>query len=42
MVFITRKIDPEELRGTLALMTLGLNDVQLQGLVERVAAGMPA
>jgi G3E family GTPase len=38
MVFITRGIDPEELRGTLALMTLGLNEVQLQGLVESVAA----
>lgn len=42
MVFITRRIDSEELRGTLALMTLGLSDVQLQGLVERVAADLPA
>ncbi|PCG08458.1 GTP-binding protein [Sphingomonas ginsenosidimutans] len=42
MVFITRRIDPEELRGTLALMTLGLSDVQLEGLVERVAADLPA
>lgn len=42
MVFITRRIDPEELRGTLALMTLGLSDVQLEGLVERVASDLPA
>lgn len=42
MVFITRGIPVEELRGTLALMTLGLNDVQLQGLVESVAAEMSA
>lgn len=42
MVFITRRIDPEELRGTLALMTMGLSDVQLQGLVEQVAADLPA
>jgi G3E family GTPase len=40
MVFITRGIAVEELRGTLALMTLGLDDVQLQGLVESGAAGM--
>ncbi|MET4895878.1 GTP-binding protein [Sphingomonadaceae bacterium jetA1] len=38
MVFITRGIDPEELRGTLALMTLGLSEVGLQGLIESVAA----
>lgn len=42
MVFITRNIDPEELRGTLALMTMGLHDVSFQGLIESVAAGMPA
>ncbi|WP_294235781.1 GTP-binding protein [uncultured Sphingomonas sp.] len=42
MVFITRRIDPEELRGTLALMTMGLSDVQLEGLIERVAADLPA
>lgn len=42
MIFITRGIDPEELRGTLALMTMGLNEVELQGLVESVAATMPA
>ncbi|WP_430636465.1 GTP-binding protein [Sphingomonas hankookensis] len=42
MVFITRDIDPEELRGTLALMTMGLSNVGLQGLIERVADGMPA
>ena len=41
MVFITRRIDPEELRGTLALKTMGLSDVQFEGLVERVAADMP-
>lgn len=37
MVFITRGIDAEELRGTLALMTMGLSDVELQGLVRSVA-----
>ncbi|WP_298089809.1 GTP-binding protein [uncultured Sphingomonas sp.] len=42
MVFITRDIDPEELRGTLALMTMGLSGVGLQGLIESVAQGMPA
>ncbi|PVE53524.1 GTP-binding protein [Arthrobacter sp. TPD3018] len=36
MVFVTRNIDPEELRGTLALMTVGLHDVDLQGLIESV------
>ena len=36
MVFVTRNIDPEELRGTLALMTVGLNGVDLQGLIESV------
>lgn len=41
MVFITRGIAVEELRGTLTLMTLGLNDAQLCGLVESVAAGGP-
>ena len=35
MVFVTRNIDPEELRGTLALMTVGLNGVDLQGLIDR-------
>ena len=42
MVFITRDIDPEELRGTLALMTLGLSDIELQGLIEDVAPQIPA
>lgn len=42
MVFITRGIDPEELRGTLALMTMGVSGVDLHGLVESVHAGVPA
>lgn len=41
MVFITRGIDPEELRGTLALMTMGLGEVELQGLIESVAERLP-
>ncbi len=42
MVFITRNIDPEELRGTLALMTMGLQNVELQGLIESVSPEIPA
>ena len=38
MVFITRNIDPEELRGTLALMSLGLDEAGLRDLVDRVDA----
>jgi G3E family GTPase len=37
MVFITRNIDPEELRGTLALVSVA--PAALEGLLERVAAG---
>ncbi|WP_343526209.1 GTP-binding protein [Sphingomonas sp.] len=36
LVFITRDIDAEELRGTLALMTIGLDTFGLQGLVSDV------
>lgn len=42
MVFITRDIDPEELRGTLALMTMGVGGVDLRGLIDSVASGLPA
>ncbi|MFE8583430.1 CobW family GTP-binding protein [Sphingomonas sp. NCPPB 2930] len=38
LVFITRDVSADELRGTLALMTLGLDCFGLQGLVEDVPA----
>lgn len=41
MVFITRGIDPEELRGTLALMTMGVGGVDIQGLIDSVASSLP-
>lgn len=40
MVFITRGIDPEELRGTLALMAMA--PAALEGLLVRAGADMPA
>lgn len=38
LVFITRDISAEDLRGTLALMTIGLEQFGLQGLVSAVPA----
>ena len=48
LVFITRDVSADDLRGTLALMTLGLDRFGLQGLVSNVpsagllGAGEPA
>ncbi len=39
LVFITRDISADELRGTLALMTVGLERFGLQGLVQDVPGG---
>lgn len=36
LVFITRNVTPNELQGTLALMTIGLTRFGLQGLVDNV------
>ncbi|WP_232495526.1 CobW family GTP-binding protein [Novosphingobium kaempferiae] len=36
LVFITRNVTPDELQGTLALMTIGLTRFGLQGLVDNV------
>ncbi|GAA0740044.1 G3E family GTPase [Sphingomonas trueperi] len=42
MVFITRDITADQLRGTLSLMTIGLDRFGLQGLVEQIPApGVP-
>ncbi|WP_084580003.1 CobW family GTP-binding protein [Sphingomonas azotifigens] len=42
LVFITRNITADQLRGTLALMTIGLDQFELQGLVEQIPApGVP-
>ncbi|WP_010543462.1 CobW family GTP-binding protein [Sphingomonas elodea] len=42
LVFITRDITADQLRGTLALMTIGLDRFGLQGLVEQIPApGVP-
>jgi G3E family GTPase len=43
MVFITRNISADELQGTLSLLTIGLEQFGLEGLVSHVpAAGMVA
>ena len=39
LVFITRDISADDLRGTLALMTAGLERYGLQGLVQDVPGG---
>ncbi|MET3709965.1 G3E family GTPase [Sphingomonas trueperi] len=42
LVFITRDITADQLRGTLSLMTIGLDHFGLQGLVEQIPApGVP-
>lgn len=42
LVFITRDITADQLRGTLSLMTIGIERFGLQGLVEQIAApGVP-
>lgn len=42
LVFITRDITADQLRGTLALMTIGLDRFGLQGLLEQIPApGVP-
>jgi G3E family GTPase len=40
LVFITRDISADDLRGTLALMTIGLKRFGLQGLIESAPSGL--